>query len=113
MRRKRIKAAKKAKLAKLKELQTQMKPQDGGDRKGQDNNRLQQKETQDGDIDVHIVQGLKKVNKSLMKKDDRFKNVIGKISKIKRKADNATKMQSKVGEKEAKKRKKKSVDAVK
>ncbi|XP_049878398.1 probable ATP-dependent RNA helicase Dbp45A [Pectinophora gossypiella] len=85
MRRKRIKAAKKAKLAKIKQLQTQMKEQ--GEGVGQnDDSRVRQSETED--IDATIKDGLKKVNKSLMKKDDRFKNVIGKISKIKRKADN-------------------------
>ncbi|XP_075982298.1 putative ATP-dependent RNA helicase Dbp45A [Anticarsia gemmatalis] len=79
MRRKRIKAAKKAKLAKLKQVQSQIKNEDSTQ------DRLHN-ETED--IDASIKSGLKKVNKSLMKKDDRFKNVIGKISKIKRKADN-------------------------
>ncbi|XP_072945422.1 probable ATP-dependent RNA helicase Dbp45A isoform X2 [Epargyreus clarus] len=84
MRRKRMKAAKKAKLAKIKELQAQIK--NDNKETGQDNeNRLQEKET---DIDSTIKDGLKKVNKTLMKKDDRFKGVIGKIVKIKRKADN-------------------------
>ncbi|KAI8440784.1 hypothetical protein MSG28_009112 [Choristoneura fumiferana] len=40
-----------------------------------------------GDIDASIKEGLKKVNKNLMKKDERFKDVIGKISKIKKKAE--------------------------
>ncbi|VVC98137.1 unnamed protein product [Leptidea sinapis] len=80
MRRKRIKAAKKAKLAKIKEIQAQTKKEEE-----RENERLQNNETED--IDVSIKQGLKKVNKTLMKKDERFKNVIGKISKIKRKAE--------------------------
>ncbi|CAB3225348.1 unnamed protein product [Arctia plantaginis] len=75
MRRKRIKAAKKAKLAKIKEVQSQIKNED-----------ISQKKNDPEDIDATIKDGLKKINKSLMKKDDRFKNVIGKISKIKRKA---------------------------
>ncbi|XP_026751796.1 probable ATP-dependent RNA helicase Dbp45A [Galleria mellonella] len=82
MRRKRIKAAKKAKLARIKQIQSKMKEDTE-----QRDNRLQQSETEDGDIDASIKDGMKKVNKSLMKKDDRFKNVIGKISKIKRKAN--------------------------
>lgn len=84
MRRKRIKAAKKAKLAKIKQIQSEIKQ---GEETGKSSDsRVQQNETED--IDATIKDGLKKVNKSLMKKDDRFKNVIGKISKIKRKADN-------------------------
>lgn len=77
MRRKRIKTAKKAKLEKIKQIQSQIKNEDVS------SNRL--KDTDD--IDASIKDGLKKVNKSLMKKDDRFKNVIGKITNIKRKAD--------------------------
>lgn len=101
MRRKRIKAAKKEKLAKIKQIQSEIKK---GEETGQkDDNRLQPSET--GDIDASIKEGLKKVNKSLMKKDERFKNVIGKISKIKRKAENI-KVKT---EKEPKKKKKKFV----
>ncbi|XP_053616607.1 probable ATP-dependent RNA helicase Dbp45A [Plodia interpunctella] len=81
MRRKRIKAAKKAKLAKIKQLQSQLKNEAGQI----EENRLQPTETED--IDASIKDGLKRVNKSLMKKDVRFKNVIGKISNIKRKAE--------------------------
>ncbi|XP_013192612.2 probable ATP-dependent RNA helicase Dbp45A [Amyelois transitella] len=83
MRRERIKAAKKAKLAKIKEMQSsgQWKNE-----KGQIDNRLQPTEMEH--IDASIRDGMKKVNKRLMKKDDRFKNVIGKICNIKRKAEN-------------------------
>lgn len=81
MRRKRIKAAKKAKLAKIKEVQAQIQ----ADRPSKEENRLHNDAE---DIDTSIKEGLKKVNKTLMKKDDRFKDVIGKITKIKRKADN-------------------------
>lgn len=84
MRRKRIKAAKKAKLAKIQQIQSQIKTQEQAVR---NDNSVREIETQD--IDASIKDNMKKVNKSLMKKDDRFKNVIGKISKIKRKADNA------------------------
>ncbi|KAJ0172552.1 hypothetical protein K1T71_011691 [Dendrolimus kikuchii] len=97
MRRKRVKAAKKAKLAKIKELQCQLKKE-----KGEHDDRQQQKETDDN-LDDSIKDGLKKVNKTLMKKDDRFKNVIGKISKIKRKAENA-KVQKDITTKKKKKR---------
>lgn len=76
MRRKRIKAAKKAKLAKIKEAQSQINHEDNS-----------QEKNDPKDIDATIKNGLKKINKSIMKKDDRFKDVIGKISKIKRKAD--------------------------
>lgn len=82
MRRKRIKEAKKAKLLKIKETQSKLKKEEG-----QAQNRLEIKETEDN-IDESIKEGLKNVNKNLMKKDDRFKGVIGKISKIKRKAEN-------------------------
>ncbi|KAG7304932.1 hypothetical protein JYU34_010346 [Plutella xylostella] len=104
MRRKRVRAAKKAKLAKIKELQSQMKPDEGT---RQQENRLEQNGTED--IDASIKDGLRKVNKSLMKKDDRFKNVIGKITKIKRKAENVAKIQSKAQEKEQSRKKKKKV----
>ncbi|KAL0879628.1 hypothetical protein ABMA27_003343 [Loxostege sticticalis] len=100
MRRKRVKAAKKAKLEKIKQLQAQMGKEEA---RQSDENRLQPSEK---DIDTSIVDGLKKVNKGLMKKDDRFKNVIGKISKIKRKADNAKNQNV---EKEHKKKKKKLI----
>lgn len=83
MRRKRIKAAKQAKLAKIKQLQSQITNQKS---ETENENRLHNDETED--IDKTIKAGLKKVTKSLMKNDDRFKNVIGKITKIKRKADN-------------------------
>lgn len=83
MRRKRVKAAKKAKLAKIKEIQAQIKNQDQA--RESDADRPQENETQD--IDKTIKDNMKKINKSLMKKDDRFKNVIGKISKIKQKAE--------------------------
>ncbi|KAJ2945288.1 hypothetical protein O0L34_g9368 [Tuta absoluta] len=92
MRRKRIKAAKKAKLAKIKELQSQIKQTDISDPK--DHSRIET-EIPEKDIDSTIKDNLKKVNKSLMKKDDRFKNVIGKISKIKRKADNVKQKEEK------------------
>ncbi|XP_013171645.1 PREDICTED: probable ATP-dependent RNA helicase Dbp45A, partial [Papilio xuthus] len=95
MRRKRVKAAKKAKLEKIKQIQAQIK-----DKKEDD--RLQ---PESENIDASIKDELKKVNKSLMKKDDRFKNVIGKISKIKRKADNMK--EKSVEEKEIKKKKNK------
>lgn len=85
MRRKRIKAAKKAKLAKIQQIQSQIKSQEEAGQTHNDN-RVREMETQD--IDATIKVNLKKVNKSLMKKDDRFKDVIGKITKIKRKADN-------------------------
>ncbi|XP_073944473.1 uncharacterized protein [Choristoneura fumiferana] len=76
MRRKRIKAAKKAKLAKIKVL-----------RESQIKSDTQNPLQESGDIDASIKEGLKKVNKNLMKKDERFKDVIGKISKIKKKAE--------------------------
>ncbi|XP_063831861.1 probable ATP-dependent RNA helicase Dbp45A [Ostrinia nubilalis] len=102
MRRKRVKEAKKAKLEKIKQLQAQMASKE---ETGQsDGNRLQPSET---DIDASIKEGLKKVNKGLMKKDDRFKNVIGKISKIKRKAEN---VKNQTVDKEHKKKKKKVVN---
>ncbi|KAJ8720850.1 hypothetical protein PYW08_006315 [Mythimna loreyi] len=81
MRRKRIKAAKKAKLARIKEVQSQIQTQNSA----QSEDRLQ---NEPQDIDASIKDSLKKVNKTLMKKDDRFKDVIGKITKIKRKAEN-------------------------
>ena len=81
MRRKRIKAAKKAKLAKIKEVQAQIQTQNPVLSEDRLQNAVQ-------DIDASIKDSLKKVNKTLMKKDDRFKDVIGKISKIKRKAEN-------------------------
>ncbi|XP_045539381.1 probable ATP-dependent RNA helicase Dbp45A [Papilio machaon] len=96
MRRKRVKAAKKAKLEKIKQIQAQIK------NKKEDNDRLQ---PENENIDVSIKDELKKVNKTLMKKDDRFKNVIGKISKIKRKAESIEKKS--VEEKEMKRKKKK------
>ncbi|XP_023953163.2 probable ATP-dependent RNA helicase Dbp45A isoform X2 [Bicyclus anynana] len=99
MRLKRIKAAKKAKLAKIKEIQAQIK----SDETKQDNT-IHVPQTNTEDIDATIKQSMKKVNKSLMKKDDRFKNVIGKISKIKRKAENAK--QKSLEEKEPSKKKK-------
>ncbi|KAG6461469.1 hypothetical protein O3G_MSEX012650 [Manduca sexta] len=102
MRRKRIKAAKKEKLSKIKQLQSQFK----NDEEGKNEDRLISMETEDADIDKTIKDNLKKVNKTLMKKDDRFKNVIGKISKIKRKADNA---KQKLEANEIKKKKKKKV----
>ncbi|XP_013141115.1 PREDICTED: probable ATP-dependent RNA helicase Dbp45A [Papilio polytes] len=92
MRRKRVKAAKKAKLEKIKQIQAQIK-----------NNKEDRLLPENENIDVSIKDGLKKVNKSLMKKDDRFKNVIGKIVKIKRKADN---LKEKSVEKEVKRKKK-------
>ncbi|XP_045504709.1 probable ATP-dependent RNA helicase Dbp45A [Colias croceus] len=101
MRHKRIKAAKKAKLAKIKEIQAQIK---NDEMKQNDSDRLQQNEMED--IDKTIKDGLRKVNKTLMKKDDRFKNVIGKISKIKRKAEN---IKQKTGEEKTSKKKKKVV----
>ncbi|KPJ07012.1 putative ATP-dependent RNA helicase Dbp45A [Papilio machaon] len=96
MRRKRVKAVKKAKLEKIKQIQAQIK------NKKEDNDRLQ---PENENIDVSIKDELKKVNKTLMKKDDRFKNVIGKISKIKRKAESIEKKS--VEEKEMKRKKKK------
>ncbi|XP_045520456.1 probable ATP-dependent RNA helicase Dbp45A isoform X2 [Pieris brassicae] len=100
MRRKRIKAAKKAKLAKIKEIQGQIKNQD--QEKQNDSERLLQNESED--IDKTIKDSMKKVNKSLMKKDDRFKNVIGKISKIKRKAEIAERQKQQSMEKFSKKK---------
>ncbi|CAH0591682.1 unnamed protein product [Chrysodeixis includens] len=96
-RRKRIKAAKKAKLARIKQVQADIK-----DQGPQNEDRLQPGPE---DIDATIKNELKKVNKTLMKKDDRFKNVIGKITKIKRKADHVKQK----GEKQTKKIKKDSV----
>ncbi|XP_038218988.1 probable ATP-dependent RNA helicase Dbp45A [Zerene cesonia] len=101
MRRKRIKAAKKAKLAKIKEIQAQIKDEGA---KQNESDRLQQSEIED--IDKTIKDGLKRVNKTLMKKDDRFKNVIGKINKIKRKAEN---IKQKTGAEKTSKKKKKVV----
>lgn len=100
MRRKRIKAAKKARLAKIKELQSQIKK----DEPLQD--RLQ---NEPENIDATIKEGMKKVNKTLMKKDDRFKNVIGKITKIKRKADNEKVKEEERAIKKKKKDKKKNI----
>ncbi|XP_046970763.1 probable ATP-dependent RNA helicase Dbp45A [Vanessa cardui] len=102
MRRKRIKAAKKAKLAKIKDIQAQIKATETGD---QDSNRLQPSEPED--IDATIKNGLKKVNRSLMKKDERFKDVIGKVSKIKRKAENMKLKQNSTEEKKSNTKKKK------
>ncbi|XP_034836563.1 probable ATP-dependent RNA helicase Dbp45A [Maniola hyperantus] len=102
MRRKRIKVAKKAKLAKIKQIQAQIKK----DEEGQDDPNLSQ---QTEDIDATIKKSMRKVNKTLMKKDDRFKNVIGKISKIKRKAEKVK--QKSVEDREIKKKKKKPVVA--
>ncbi|XP_050355560.1 probable ATP-dependent RNA helicase Dbp45A [Nymphalis io] len=102
MRRKRIKAAKKAKLAKIKDIQAQIKSAETGDN---DTNRLQPSESED--IDVTIKNGLKKVNKSLMKKDERFKDVIGKVSKIKRKAENIKSKQNSKEEHKSNTKKKK------
>ncbi|XP_026495776.2 probable ATP-dependent RNA helicase Dbp45A [Vanessa tameamea] len=104
MRRKRIKAAKKAKLAKIKDIQAQIKAAETG---GQDTNRLQPSESED--IDATIKNGLKKVNKSLMKKDERFKDVIGKVSKIKRKAENMKLKQNSIEEKGSNTKKKKVI----
>nr|XP_026495776.1 probable ATP-dependent RNA helicase Dbp45A [Vanessa tameamea] len=104
MRRKRIKAAKKAKLAKIKDIQAQIKAAETG---GQDTNRLQPSESED--IDATIKNGLKKVNKSLMKKDERFKDVIGKVSKIKRKAENMKLKQNSIEEKRSNTKKKKVI----
>ncbi|OWR48253.1 probable ATP-dependent RNA helicase Dbp45A [Danaus plexippus] len=78
MRRKRVKAAKKAKLEKIKKIQADMKEKEENTGDG----------PREEDIDSSIRTGYKKVNKKLMKKDDRFKDVIGKMSKIKRKAEN-------------------------
>ncbi|CAK1588971.1 unnamed protein product [Parnassius mnemosyne] len=100
MRRKKIKAAKKAKLAKIKQIQAEIK---NTKEDALDDSRLQPPTIEN--IDDSIKEGLKKVNKTLMKKDDRFKNVIGKISKIKRKAENVN--QKSVEENETKKMKKK------
>lgn len=97
MRRKRIKVAKKAKLARIKEVQSQIQTQNPS----QSEDRLQN-EAQD--IDASIKDSLKKVNKTLMKKDDRFKDVIGKITKIKRKAENV-KIKKDVAESGLKKKK--------
>ncbi|CAH2087778.1 unnamed protein product [Euphydryas editha] len=97
MRRKRIKAAKKAKLAKIKDIQAQLKTTETE----KDTNRLES----ETDIDATIKDSIKKVNKSLMKKDNRFKDVIGKISKIKRKAENLKAKQSKAEVKPNKKKK--------
>ncbi|KAL4703338.1 hypothetical protein ACJJTC_013104 [Scirpophaga incertulas] len=66
MKRKRIKAAKKSKLAKIKQIQSQMKldkPEEVG----------QQSERENKEIDTQIKDSLRKVNKTLMKSDDRFK----------------------------------------
>ncbi|XP_047538843.1 probable ATP-dependent RNA helicase Dbp45A [Vanessa atalanta] len=104
MRRKRIKAAKKAKLAKIKDIQAQIK---AGETGSQDTNRLQPSESED--IDANIKTGLKKVNKSLMKKDERFKDVIGKVSKIKRKAENMKLKQNSREEKGSNTKKKKVI----
>ncbi|XP_059061046.1 probable ATP-dependent RNA helicase Dbp45A [Achroia grisella] len=101
MRRKRVKAAKKAKLAKIKQIQSKINEE--GE---QEDNRLRQREIEDKDIDVSIKDGMKKVNKSLMKKDDRFKNVIGKISKIKRKANTVKELKT---ENMSRKKKRKNV----
>ncbi|XP_068622904.1 probable ATP-dependent RNA helicase Dbp45A [Battus philenor] len=102
MRRKRAKLAKKTKLEKIKQIQEQMK---GKKDDATDHSRLQSGESED--IDASIRDGLKKVNKTIMKKDERFKNVIGKITKIKRKADNMK--QKSVEENEIKKKKKKKI----
>ncbi|CAH2055643.1 unnamed protein product, partial [Iphiclides podalirius] len=99
MRGRRIKAAKKAKLEKIKQIQAQIK---NNKEDGFDSSRLQPPILEN--IDASIKEGLKKVNKTLMKRDDRFKNVIGKISKIKRKAENVK--QKSVEENESKKKKK-------
>ncbi|KOB75028.1 putative ATP-dependent RNA helicase Dbp45A [Operophtera brumata] len=85
MRRKRIKLAKKEKLAKIKDIQAQIKRDEPQDRLHTDQ-----------DIDASIKDGLKKVNRTLMKKDDRFKNFIGKITTIKRKADSVKARENKV-----------------
>ncbi|CAG5053983.1 unnamed protein product [Parnassius apollo] len=106
MRRKKIKAAKKAKLAKIKQIQAEIK---NTKEDALDDSRLQPPSTEN--IDDSIKEGLKKVNKTLMKKDDRFKNVIGKISKIKRKAENVN--QKSVEENEMKKKKKKKLISAK
>ncbi|CAG9782485.1 unnamed protein product [Diatraea saccharalis] len=103
MRESRIKAAKKAKLAKIKELQGHMKEAEA---RQEDDSRLQTTERGDKDIDASIKDGMKKVNKNFMKKDKRFKDVIGKISKIKRKAD---KVKPQMAEEQVKKKKKKNV----
>ncbi|KAJ8728760.1 hypothetical protein PYW07_006456 [Mythimna separata] len=105
MRRKRIKAAKKAKLARIKEVQSQIQTQNPS----QSEDRLQN-ETQD--IDASIKDGLKKVNKTLMKKDERFKGFIGKITKIKRKAENV-KIKNEVKESGLKKKKKGNIGTLK
>lgn len=96
-----MKAAKKAKLAKIKEMQAQIKGEGAGQ---SDNSRLQPSEKED-DLDATIKEGLRQVNRGLMKKDDRFKGVIGKIGKIKKKAENVKANM----EKEHKKSKKKKV----
>ncbi|XP_041970093.1 probable ATP-dependent RNA helicase Dbp45A [Aricia agestis] len=84
MKRKRIKAAKKAKLAKIKQIQAQLKNEEAKS----EENRLQ---PDIEDIDQTIKGEMKKVNKTFMKKDPRFKDFIGKVSKIKRKAENVQK----------------------
>ncbi|XP_039748371.1 probable ATP-dependent RNA helicase Dbp45A [Pararge aegeria] len=102
MRRKRIKTAKKAKLAKIKEIQARIKDEEAR----QDDPKTTPTDTDN--IDATIKKNMKKVNKTLMKKDERFKNVIGNLSKIKRKAENA-KQKSLKEEEEPRKKKKKLV----
>lgn len=98
MRRKRAKAAKKVKLAKIKAIQEQLKIAETG--------KVTDRLEPHADIDATIKDSIKKVNKSLMKKDDRFKDVIGKVSKIKRKAENMKTKQNQVKDKANKKKKK-------
>lgn len=102
-RRQRIKAAKKAKLAKIKNIQSQM-----NEDKSDANTEERLRPCEDKDIDSTIKEGLKKVNKRLMKQDERFKNVIGKITKIKQ---SANKLQAKQAAEDMapKKKKKKNV----
>ncbi|XP_045453364.1 probable ATP-dependent RNA helicase Dbp45A [Melitaea cinxia] len=98
MRRKRAKAAKKVKLAKIKAIQEQLKIAETG--------KVTDRLEPHADIDATIKDSIKKVNKSLMKKDDRFKDVIGKVSKIKRKSENMKTKQNQVKDKSNKKKKK-------